>query len=304
MYLLMLLVLLFRPRGLLRRTHPALRMTTPHDASPSAVAAVALAVLPFALLAVGLTLTSATEVVIFAIACMALNILVGHTGLVSFGHGAWFGLGAYAAALDAAALVSRLDAVARVGVAGIIAGRRRVIRFPRPAPPRRLLLAADARVLGAALRDRVPLDRVHRRRERAGRRHAPGLVRLDFDEPLAVLRAGGRGRALAVVHAWRFHRSPSAACSWQSARTSSARSSWAIRPDRYKLVALRVLGGADRARRHAAAFQQPHDVRRPDRRWRSRASCSPWSIIGGMRRCSGRRWARSSSCSSATTCRA
>jgi ABC-type branched-subunit amino acid transport system permease subunit len=30
---------------------------------------------------------------------MALNILVGHTGLVSFGHGAWFGIGAYAAAL-------------------------------------------------------------------------------------------------------------------------------------------------------------------------------------------------------------
>ena len=55
--------------------------------------------LPFALLAGGLTLTSATDVVIFAIACMALNILVGHTGLVSFGHGAWFGLGAYAAAL-------------------------------------------------------------------------------------------------------------------------------------------------------------------------------------------------------------
>ena len=44
-------------------------------------------------------MTSATEVVVFAIACMALNILVGHTGLVSFGHGAWFGLAAYAAAL-------------------------------------------------------------------------------------------------------------------------------------------------------------------------------------------------------------
>ncbi len=56
-------------------------------------------VLPFALLAGGLTLTSATDVVIFAVACMALNILVGHTGLVSFGHGAWFGVGAYAAAL-------------------------------------------------------------------------------------------------------------------------------------------------------------------------------------------------------------
>jgi ABC-type branched-subunit amino acid transport system ATPase component/ABC-type branched-subunit amino acid transport system permease subunit len=67
--------------------------------SPVVIAAAAMAVLPFALLAGGLTLTSATDVVIFAIACMALNILVGHTGLVSFGHGAWFGLGAYAAAL-------------------------------------------------------------------------------------------------------------------------------------------------------------------------------------------------------------
>jgi len=63
------------------------------------VAALLLLVLPFALLAGGLTMTSATDVVIFAIACMALNILVGQTGLVSFGHGAWFGLGAYAAAL-------------------------------------------------------------------------------------------------------------------------------------------------------------------------------------------------------------
>ncbi len=67
--------------------------------SPIFVAAVLLVVLPFALLAGGLTMTSATDVVIFAIACMALNILVGQTGLVSFGHGAWFGLGAYAAAL-------------------------------------------------------------------------------------------------------------------------------------------------------------------------------------------------------------
>ena len=67
--------------------------------SPVVIAALACAVLPFVLLAGGLTLTSATDVVIFVVACMALNILVGHTGLVSFGHGAWFGLGAYAAAL-------------------------------------------------------------------------------------------------------------------------------------------------------------------------------------------------------------
>lgn len=66
---------------------------------PLLIAALGLIALPPALLALGLTMTSATEVVVYAMACMALNILVGHTGLVSFGHGAWFGLAAYAAAL-------------------------------------------------------------------------------------------------------------------------------------------------------------------------------------------------------------
>ena len=28
---------------------------------------------------------------------MGLNLCVGYAGLVSFGHGAWFGIGAYAA---------------------------------------------------------------------------------------------------------------------------------------------------------------------------------------------------------------
>ena len=66
---------------------------------PLLIAGVGLLILPPILLALGLTVTSATEIVVFALACMALNILVGHTGLVSFGHGAWFGLAAYAAAL-------------------------------------------------------------------------------------------------------------------------------------------------------------------------------------------------------------
>ena len=68
--------------------------------APLLVAALALALLPFALDLAGLPLRSAIDVVVFAIACMGLNMLVGHTGLVSFGHGAWFGLGAYAAALS------------------------------------------------------------------------------------------------------------------------------------------------------------------------------------------------------------
>ena len=47
----------------------------------------------------GLSLNTATMVVILAIATMGLNLCVGYTGLVSFGHGTWFGIGAYAAGL-------------------------------------------------------------------------------------------------------------------------------------------------------------------------------------------------------------
>src|SRR5918998_780936 len=70
------------------------------DHAPLLIAAVALAILPFVLDRIGLPLRSAIDVVVFAIACLGLNVLVGYTGLVSFGHGAWFGLGAYAAALS------------------------------------------------------------------------------------------------------------------------------------------------------------------------------------------------------------
>lgn len=73
-------------------------MPRPH---PLLIAAVALIVLPFALIPAGLTTTSGVEIVIFALAAMGLNLLVGYTGLVSFGHGAWFGLGAYVAGLVA-----------------------------------------------------------------------------------------------------------------------------------------------------------------------------------------------------------
>ncbi len=71
---------------------------------PLTIALIAAALLPWLMGLVGLTTTSAAEIVIFALACMGLNLLAGYTGLVSFGHGAWFGFGAYAAALVALAL--------------------------------------------------------------------------------------------------------------------------------------------------------------------------------------------------------
>ncbi|MFL6641195.1 MAG: branched-chain amino acid ABC transporter permease, partial [Paraburkholderia graminis] len=41
----------------------------------------------------------ATEVLVFALAALGCNLLLGHTGLLSFGQGIFFGLGSYSAGL-------------------------------------------------------------------------------------------------------------------------------------------------------------------------------------------------------------
>jgi ABC-type branched-subunit amino acid transport system ATPase component/ABC-type branched-subunit amino acid transport system permease subunit len=103
------------------------------------VAAVALITLPFALDLAGLPLRSSVDVVVMAIAAMGLNVLVGHTNLVSFGHGAWFGLGAYAAALSQRhwfagdIVLPALFSIAFVALAALLSGalilRRRGVYF-------------------------------------------------------------------------------------------------------------------------------------------------------------------------------
>ncbi|HEY7725386.1 MAG TPA: branched-chain amino acid ABC transporter permease, partial [Anaeromyxobacteraceae bacterium] len=65
-----------------------------------------------------------TKVMILAIFAMSLDLLVGLTGLVSFGHAAWFGIGAYALALlapeyEAPSLWTTLPVA--VGAAGLAA---------------------------------------------------------------------------------------------------------------------------------------------------------------------------------------
>jgi ABC-type branched-subunit amino acid transport system ATPase component/ABC-type branched-subunit amino acid transport system permease subunit len=66
---------------------------------PLWIAAASLIALPFAMRVFGLSVNTASMAVILAIATMALNLCVGYTGLVSFGHSTWFGVGAYAAGL-------------------------------------------------------------------------------------------------------------------------------------------------------------------------------------------------------------
>lgn len=62
-------------------------------------------------------LTVANQIGIAIVGAIGLNILTGHTGLISLGHGAFLGVGAYTSAI----LVTRFDAPTVVAIAAAIA---------------------------------------------------------------------------------------------------------------------------------------------------------------------------------------
>jgi branched-chain amino acid transport system permease protein len=107
-FLLMAVVLVVRPYGLFGRPEApggAHAVGLGHTLRPwgavervlALVVVAALALLP--LVGDEYTLKVATEILIFALLAFSLHFLVGIGGLVSFGHAAYFGLGAYGAAL-------------------------------------------------------------------------------------------------------------------------------------------------------------------------------------------------------------
>jgi branched-chain amino acid transport system ATP-binding protein len=67
--------------------------------SPVAVLVLCGLLLPPFTQVVGLTYSTASEILIYAIAGLGFNLLLGYTGLVSFGHGIFFGSAAYAASI-------------------------------------------------------------------------------------------------------------------------------------------------------------------------------------------------------------
>ena len=172
------------------------------------VAALALAALPFALMAAGLGVTSATEVVVFAVAAMALNILVGYTGLTSFGHGAWFGLAAYAAALaqrawwpDSFVLPVAFGVMVVTTVAtafGFLILRRRGVYFAL------LTLALSAVLYSVAFR----WTEVTGGENGLGGIARPAFGGLSFESAAMYYGLVATLAAVLVFALWHFHRSP------------------------------------------------------------------------------------------------
>jgi len=102
------------------------------------VAVALLACAPFLSPVVHLDVSIVSEVLVTALAVMSVNLLLGYTGLPAFGNAAYFGLGAYGAALSVkyfaadfvvAVLIGTLAAVAGGLILGPFLLRRRGIYF-------------------------------------------------------------------------------------------------------------------------------------------------------------------------------
>lgn len=105
-YLVMAVVLLVRPQGLFGIAHShassAPKFTLPalpsnHTRIIGGIVLAAMLVFPFLVPSYPRELV--TEIYIFAIFAMSLDLILGFTGLMSLGHAAFFGLGAYAVAI-------------------------------------------------------------------------------------------------------------------------------------------------------------------------------------------------------------
>ena len=205
--------------------------------APLLAVAAALLLLPVVLPAAGLTVTSATEVVIFAIACMALNILVGHTGLVSFGHGAWFGLGAYAAGLIqrhwlpggfiGPVLLALLLVAVLAAVFGALILRRRGVYFAL------LTLALSAMLYVIAFR----WTEVTGGEDGLGGIVRPTWFGVAFDDRLPYYCLVAAVAMLVTWVLWRFHRSPVGSVMVAIRENEERARFLGYDTDRYKLLA-------------------------------------------------------------------
>ncbi|MGH8749113.1 MAG: ABC transporter permease, partial [Burkholderiales bacterium] len=107
-FIVMAAVLIVRPWGLMGRP-PAITAASPGALAPqmpppgfglrAALCAVAVALAIIPVFTTGYPLVLLTDILAFALFAVSLHVLIGPGGLLSFGHAAYFGIGAYAAGM-------------------------------------------------------------------------------------------------------------------------------------------------------------------------------------------------------------
>ncbi len=157
----------------------------------------------------------AEQIAIDALFAVSLNLLLGTTGLVSFGHVAYFGVGAYVCGIlmktYGVPFILAFPA-AGLGTAALRAGLRLFLR----APDQALFRHADAGVFADRLGDLLQMERRHRRRPgpagdalsriSTGCRRSPGFGDLRIGDQFYLLSLVLVAVSLAALH--RIVRSP------------------------------------------------------------------------------------------------
>ena len=166
---------------------------------------------------------------------MSLNFLLGFTGVLSFGHAAYFGLGVYGAGLTIKYLVPSTLAGMAVGVLAGDRWRRRSSGADR-ASARHLFRDGDDRLRPGVLFHRLPLEQRDRRRRRAVELAA--VRRSISASPGSTFSAATTAFYYFVLFFFALARRShggdccarrSAARCWRSAKTSAARAFSAFR---------------------------------------------------------------------------
>ncbi len=218
-------------------------MTRPTVRHPLVLAALVLLALPYLCTAAGLTYGTATEIALFAIVGLGFNLLLGYTGLLSFGHGLFFGFAAYSAALAqihwfqgslVLPIVFAIGATTLLGaVVGFLVLRRRGVYFS--------LLTLAFTALGFAIAFRWTEVTGGESGLRGVRRIV--VLGVDLDDQLAYYYLCAAVAFLVAWLTWRVVRSPFGSV-LVAIRENEQRAGFAGYPvKRYRLIAFTLSAG-------------------------------------------------------------
>ena len=214
-FLVMAVVLVWRPWGLFGKPQGVVRgaaaLETPLRPLPAVwqrwgyVALAALLLVPLLQGPAPYVVVLMIDLLIAVLFAASLHFVMGPAGMHSFGHAAYFGLGAYGAALFLKAL-GAADGGGAAARAAARRARRAAVRLVLRAPVRRLPRDADPGVRADRLVGRLPVGRADRRQQRPGRHLAGGVARAEAGLLPRDAAVHGRRLRAARAHAARAAR--------------------------------------------------------------------------------------------------
>ena len=199
-------------------------------------------VLPFVVVRLGTTYSIATEILIFSLLALAFNILMGYGGLLSFGHGAFFGVGAYGAALTYTHLAKGMAipilmgtaaAVLMGAVVGFLLMRKRGVYFS-------LLTLAFTQMFFYIVYRATAVTGGENGIGGIERSALPGL---DLTQPLTYYYLVAVIVGVAIVLIWRLVRSPFGRVLLATRENERRANCVGYDPKRYKMIAFTISCG-------------------------------------------------------------